>query len=75
MALIRIFSGGAILALRLKEMLESEGVRVVIKDDIQSAIWGGYGTSDLAVELYIHESDYGFVADSIDEFNNSLGHE
>ncbi|AWI26022.1 putative signal transducing protein [Flavobacterium pallidum] len=72
MALLRVFEGGAILALRLKEMIESEGVSVIVKDDIQSAIWGGYGTSDLAVELYIHEDDYGFVADTIDEFNNSL---
>ena len=72
MALLRIFEGGAILALRLKEMIESEGVSVIVKDDIQSAIWGGYGTSDLAVGLYIHEGDYGFVADTIDEFNNNL---
>lgn len=68
MALIRVFSGSMVLALRLKEEIESEGIAVLVKDDIQSAIMGGIGTADVAVELYIEDSDYSFVADIIDAF-------
>ncbi len=57
-----------VLALRLKEEIESEDVRVIVKDDIQSAILGGIGTADVAVELFIDESDYYLVADLIDDF-------
>lgn len=61
-----------VLALRLKEEIESEEVKVVVKDDIQSAIMAGIGTADVAVELYIDESDYYLVADIIDEFTNEF---
>jgi putative signal transducing protein len=72
MALIKVFTGSGILAMRLKEEMEAEGVKVILRDDILSAILGGFGASHLAVELYITDSDYVLVEEIIDEFNNNL---
>ena len=48
------------------------GVDVLKKDNIQSARLGGFGNSDLAVELFIDERYYGKVNDVIEEFRMSI---
>ncbi|WP_396176156.1 DUF2007 domain-containing protein [Flavobacterium sp.] len=72
MGMIKIFSGSEILASRLKEQIEAIGVDVLKKDNIQSARLGGFGNSDLAVELFIDERYYGKVNDVIEEFRMSI---
>lgn len=72
MGLIKIFSGSEILANRLKQNIEDKGINVVIKDNIQSARLGGFGNSDLAVELFIQESDYGKAHPVIEDFRMNL---
>ncbi|MBA4154006.1 DUF2007 domain-containing protein [Flavobacterium sp.] len=72
MGMIKIFSGSEILASRLKEKIEAIGVDVLKKDNIQSARLGGFGNSDLAVELFIDERYYGKVNDVIEEFRMSI---
>ena len=72
MGMIKIFSGSEILASRLKEKIEAIGVDVLKKDNIQSARLGGFGNSDLAVELFINERYYGKVNDVIEEFRMSI---
>jgi hypothetical protein len=72
MGMIKIFSGSDILASRLKEKIEAIGVDVLKKDNIQSARLGGFGNSDLAVELFIDERYYGKVNDVIEEFRMSI---
>ncbi|HQX04682.1 MAG TPA: DUF2007 domain-containing protein [Flavobacterium sp.] len=72
MGMIKIFSGSDILASRLKEQIEAIGVDVLKKDNIQSARLGGYGNSDLAVELFIDERYYGKVNDVIEKFRMSI---
>ncbi|WP_396184260.1 DUF2007 domain-containing protein [Flavobacterium sp.] len=72
MGMIKIFSGSDILASRLKEKIEAIGVDVLKKDNIQSASLGGFGNSDLAVELFIDERYYGKVNDVIEEFRMSI---
>ncbi|HQV36932.1 MAG TPA: DUF2007 domain-containing protein [Flavobacterium sp.] len=72
MGMIKIFSGSEILASALKEKIEAIGVDVLKKDNIQSARLGGFGNSDLAVELFIDERYYGKVNDVIEEFRMSI---
>lgn len=72
MGLIKIFSGSEILASKLKQNIEDKGINVVIKDNIQSARLGGFGNSDLAVELFIQESDYGKAHPVIEDFRMNL---
>lgn len=72
MGLIKIFSGSEVLALNLKEKLEAIDLNVVMKDNIQSARLAGFGTADLAVELFIQEKDYGKAHPAIEEFRLSL---
>ena len=72
MGLIKIFSGSEILALNLKEKLEAIDLNVVMKDNIQSARLAGFGTADLAVELFIQESDFGKANAIIEAFRMSI---
>ena len=72
MGLIKIFSGSEILANNLKEKIEAIGINVVIKDNIQSARLGGFGNSDLAVELFIQEFDFGKAHPIIEEFRMNI---
>ena len=72
MGLIKIFSGSEILALSLKEKIEAIGINVVAKDNIQSGRLAGFGTSDLAVELFIQEVDLGKANKIIEDFRMSI---
>ena len=72
MGLIKIFSGSEILASALKEKIEKVGIDVLSKDNIQSARLGGFGNSDLAVELFIQEVDFGKANKVIEEFRMSI---
>jgi hypothetical protein len=72
MGLIKIFSGSEVLALALQEKIEAVGVTTVKKDNIQSARLAGFGNSDLAVELFIQEVDFGKANPVIEEFRMSI---
>jgi hypothetical protein len=72
MGLIKIFSGSDVLASALQEKIESVGVATVKKDNIQSARLAGFGNSDLAVELFIQEVDFGKASPVIEEFRMSI---
>lgn len=72
MGLIKIFSGSEILALSLKEKLEAIDLNVVMKDNIQSAKLAGFGTADLAVELFIQETDFHKANPVIEDFRMSI---
>lgn len=72
MGLIKIFSGSEVLAQGLKIRLEAIGIDVVSKDNIQSGRLAGFGTNDLAVELFIQEIEYGKAHPVIEEFRMSI---
>ena len=72
MGLIKIFSGSEVLAQALQEQIEAVGVTTVKKDNIQSARLAGFGNSDLAVELFIQEVDFGKANPVIEEFRMSI---
>jgi hypothetical protein len=72
MGLIKIFSGSEILALALQEKIEAIEVKTILKNNIQSARLAGFGNSDLAVEVFIQEVDYGKASPIIEEFRMSI---
>jgi Putative prokaryotic signal transducing protein len=72
MGLMKVYSGSEVLALALQERLEEAGVETVKKDNIQSARLGGFGQSDLAVEVFIQETDFAKANPVIEEFRMSL---
>ena len=72
MGLIKIFSGSEVLAQALQDQIEAVGVTTVKKDNIQSARLAGFGNSDLAVELFIQEVDFGKASPIIEEFRMSI---
>ena len=72
MGLIKIFSGSEILALGLKEKLEEIGLEVLMKDNIQSGKLAGFGISDLAVELFIQEKEFGKAHPIIEAYRLSI---
>lgn len=69
---MKVFSGSEILAIALQERLEEAGVETSKKDNIQSARLGGYGGSDLAVEVFIQETDFAKANPVIEEFRMSI---
>lgn len=72
MALMKVFSGSEILAIALKEKLAEAGVETTKKDNIQSARLGGFGAADLAVEVFIEETDFEKANPVIEDFYTSI---
>ncbi|WP_343695229.1 DUF2007 domain-containing protein [Flavobacterium sp.] len=72
MGLMKVYSGSEVLAIALQERLEEAGVETVKKDNIQSARLGGFGGTDLAVEVFIQETDFAKANPVIEEFRMSL---
>lgn len=65
---MKIFSGSEILALALQQNIEAVGIATVLKNNIQSARLAGFGNSDLAVEVFIQETDFAKANPIIEEF-------
>ena len=72
MGLMKIFSGSEILALALQQKIEAIGVNTVLKNNIQSARLAGFRNTDLAVEVFIQEVDFGKANSVIEEFRMSI---
>ncbi|MEO7978169.1 putative signal transducing protein [Flavobacterium sp. W22_SRS_FK3] len=72
MGLMKVFSGSEVLAIALQERLEKAGVETVKKDNIQSARLAGFGQTDLAVEVFIQETDFAKANPVIEDFRMSI---
>ena len=72
MGLMKIFSGSEILAQALQQKIEAIGVNTVLKNNIQSARLAGFGYTDLAVEVFIQEVDFGKANTVIEDFRMSI---
>lgn len=72
MGLMKVFSGSEVLAIALQERLEKAGVETVKKDNIQSARLAGFGQTDLAIEVFIQETDFAKANPVIEEFRMSI---
>lgn len=69
---MKVFSGSEVLAIALQERLEKAGVETVKKDNIQSARLAGFGQTDLAIEVFIQETDFAKANPVIEEFRMSI---
>lgn len=69
---MKIFSGSEIFAQALQQKIEAIGVNTVMKNNIQSARLAGFGNTDLAVEVFIQEVDFGKASPIIEEFRMSI---
>lgn len=72
MGLMKIFSGSEILAKSLQLKIEAIAVNTVLKNNIQSVRLAGFGNTDLAVEVFIQEIDFGKASPIIEEFRMSI---
>ncbi len=72
MGLMKIFSGSEILAQALQERIEAIGVDTIVKNNIQSARLGGFGSTDLAVEVFIQETDFSKANPVIEQFRMDI---
>lgn len=72
MGQMKIFSGSAVLAMALQKKLDEAGIATIKKDNIQSARLAGFGNTDLAVELFINEADYGKAHPIVEDFRMSI---
>ena len=52
-----IFSGSEIIATVIIEVLAQNGIEVITRNDIQSALFAGFGTLDASVILMVNEND------------------
>lgn len=72
MGLMKVFSGSEVLAIALQEKLEAAGLETTKKDNIQSARLAGFGQTDLAVEVFIQETDFAKANPVIEDFRMSI---
>ena len=72
MGLMKVYSGSEVLAIALQERLEEAGVETVKKDNIQSYRLGGFPRTDLAVEIFIQETDFAKANPVIENFRMSI---
>ncbi|MDP2175562.1 MAG: DUF2007 domain-containing protein [Bacteroidota bacterium] len=56
--MLKIYEGSQIEALGCQNLLLENNIESVLKDNIQSGILAGFGTSGMAVELYVNEDDF-----------------
>ncbi|MDT0557585.1 DUF2007 domain-containing protein [Ichthyenterobacterium sp. W332] len=55
---IKIYSGNFIIAQRIREELEKQGISPIIKDDSESARLAGFGTFSQGLQdLFIHQDE------------------
>jgi hypothetical protein len=67
-----IFTGSAILVNRLRFLLDQAKIPSLIKDNVESARLGGYGTFQNTIELFIFNSDLQKATSIIEEFKKEI---
>lgn len=69
---VKIFTGTAILVNRLAQLLDEKGISTVIKDEQQSGLLAGFGTTGSAVELFVFDSDKDEALPIVEEFEKEI---
>lgn len=56
---IKIYTGNFIIAQRLREELEKQGISPIIKDDSESARLAGFGTFSQGIQdVFVHQDQF-----------------
>jgi len=71
---IKLFSGSAIMAMAVKNILEEKNIPYIERNDIESAITAGFGSADKAVHLFVLQEDeekaqYALVENNFDDID------
>lgn len=53
----KLFAGSEIMVLAVRDILEGNSIKYIIRDDIESAITAGFGSADKAVHVFVDEED------------------
>ncbi|NVK53286.1 MAG: DUF2007 domain-containing protein [Flavobacteriaceae bacterium] len=69
---ILVFTDISVLVNRLQNLLLSEGIKSMVKDNVESARLGGYGSFQNSVELYILNSDIDKATPIIENFKKEI---
>lgn len=74
---VKIFSGSAIMAMAVKNVLENSNIPYIERNDINSAITAGFGSADKAVHIFVLEDDeerakYALVEVNFDDLDEIL---
>jgi|UniRef100_UPI0040470B73 hypothetical protein len=69
---IKIFSENGILVRRLQSLLEEEQIPSLIKDNVESARLGGFGSFQNSVDLFIFKSDLEKATPIIETFQKEI---
>jgi len=72
MALIKIFSGSEIMAIALKDKIEANDVKTMVKNNVQAGNIAGFGTLGQAVEVFINDRDFLKVSKVIEDFKMNI---
>lgn len=55
---IKIYTDSAIVINRMAQILEENQIHSIVKDNVQSAVMAGFGSTGFEVALYVAKSDY-----------------
>jgi len=69
---IKVFSENSIIVRRLQILLEEEQIPSLIKDNVESARLGGFGSFQNSVDLYIFKSDLEKARPIIETFQKEI---
>jgi hypothetical protein len=72
MGLMKVFSGSEILAQALQAKIEAAGLTTVVKNNIQSNRLSDSSQRNVAVEVFIQETDFAKANPVIEEFRMSI---
>tara|TARA_R110002124_G_scaffold285984_1_gene465569 strand:+ start:763 stop:993 length:231 start_codon:yes stop_codon:yes gene_type:complete len=68
----KVFTGTSVLVNRLTFLLDNASIPSLTKDNVESAILGGFGTLPYSVELFIFNSDVEKATPIIEEFKKEI---
>lgn len=71
---VKLFSGSAIMAMAVKNILENKKIPYIERNDIESAITAGFGSADKAVHIFILDEDeekaqYALIENNFDDLD------
>jgi len=65
---IKLYTGSLITLKSLADLLDANNIPSLIKNVVDSAILGGFATSDNSNEIWVYEDDYDKAKQLLNEF-------
>ena len=55
---VKVFSGSEVEVIRVRLILDLNGIEFIERNDIQSGVTAGFGTIDKAVHIFVDSSNF-----------------